>query len=538
MTWKLLAARFENDDDSAAPLEQFRDVQVLGIYWGLPSFGLDRFEITVPANSRYDAYNRYDSHLGQRMALFSNDCRRPIAGNITEARIVPGNRVRYVVQGPGYRMGARKILRSYAAATSLKNVVENIVYRYMPFANNTNYDNIYTNSVTVGGWGVKRPEGSTPAEAIEEILSFSDASYRIRDFFLADEPFSGVNLQKFTAWYQPRVTTATPAWIVRLSDLAGDSESAARSLRALTTSVRIYHGLITGTITGISGNTITDSSATFISNNVKSGDIIENKTKGGDATIVSVDSETQITIGGWRAKHAGRTTNDAGGGTALIDQNTNFSNVGAQVGDIIKNDSDRSQGTVTGIATTYQTNDTLQISGGMTGPGGTNNGADERYSLYGSPATSDAYAIRTAAANVVEANVTTIDYWEWEYAEEQSGMDATQAEQYANSLLVYEPQQVEPIVITAPFIRDTTGARWPLWEVIAQMGERRTILISDLFPSAATLGATADRRSVFYITSLEYNGDNRSLRVGLDRPDRRLDARLAREKILGGAGLF
>ena len=116
-------------------------------------------------------------------------------------------------------------------------------------------------------------------------------------------------------------------------------------------------------------------------------------------------------------------------------------------------------------------------------------------------------------------------------------MDATQAAQYANSLLVEEPQQVQAFVISAPTIRDATGSRWwPLLEVIARGGGY--IQISDLYPEASLITGGTNRRTTFFITSLEYNDSNKTLRVGVDNPDRRLDARLAREKIIGSAGLF
>lgn len=531
---RLLAARYENDDESAEVLEMLHDAMIHGISWSYDAFGIDRIEVSIPCKNRLEAYERYSTHLGQRLAVFGSDLARPMSGNIVEVRLEEGNRVRYVARGPGYRMNSRRILRTYPATTSLKNVVENIVYRYMPYANNFNYDHIYTNSVTVGGWAVTKPEGSTPADAMREILSFSDASYRLRDFWLVDEPFNGTALQKFIAWYQPRVTTETASWTVNASDLQGGVQIA-RSLDGIATSVKIYYGLVTGTITALGTNTVTDSAATFISNNVKSGDIIENKTVGGDATILSVNSETQVTIGGWRPKYSGRFT--AYGGTdSGIDSNVNFTTIGAQVGDVLKNDTDSSQGDVTGISTTYSTDDTLDIAASMSG--GKANSANERYSLYGSPTVGDEYSIRTAADyNYVEASVTTIDYWEWEYAENQPAMDATQALQYANSLLVDEPQQVEPFTITAPFVRDANGALWPVWEIIAQMGARRSIKIADIFPSVASLAGTVDKLSTFYITSLEYNGDNHSLRVGIDRPDRRLDYRLLRAKILNSAGV-
>lgn len=211
--------------------------------------------------------------------------------------------------------------------------------------------------------------------------------------------------------------------------------------------------------------------------------------------------------------------------------------MGAQIGDIIKNDTDKSTGVVSGISTTYTTNDTLDIVLGMSGGGGTDNSANERYFLYGSPTVGDDYAIRTAADyNAVEANTTTITNWFAEIAVNEPSMDATQAEQYANALLISEPQQVEPFTVGAPRIRNANGSLWPTWEPIAQAG--RSIKIADLYPSAATLDGTADRRTVFYVTSLEYSDSDISLRVTVDAYDRRLDARLRRERIIGSAGLF
>jgi hypothetical protein len=116
-------------------------------------------------------------------------------------------------------------------------------------------------------------------------------------------------------------------------------------------------------------------------------------------------------------------------------------------------------------------------------------------------------------------------------------MDATQALQYANSLLVDEPQQVQAFVISSPTIQDATGAKWwPLLEVIARGGGY--IQIADLYPEASLITGGINRRTTFFITSLEYNDNNKTLRVGVDNPDRRLDATLARNKILTSAGIF
>ena len=528
----LNVTRYENNDAGAAPLGQFDGVEGLGVRWSLDAFGLERAEFVTRTHGQVDAYQHYTDHLGQRVAISSPTNTLPVSGWITEVELMPGNRVRYVISGPGMRMEDRLITRQYTSTTQINNVVENIVYRYMPFADKDDLSNIYTNSIQVGGWSVRQPEGSTPADAIRDILRFSDASYRIRDFWLVDQPFSGTNLRQFVAHYYPRTTTATADWIISRNDLTG--LQFARSLERMVTSVRVYYGNVTGTITGLGTNTLTDSGATFITDGVVPGDMLVNTTRGGSVSIISVDSQTQLTISDVRSKHIGRST--SGSTTTLVDTTVNFTELKVAVNDILKNNTDSSTGTITGIATTTNTDDTLQIAGAMSG--GKANGVNERYEVVGTFATGNTYAIETTArVNYVEAAVTDEPYWTRELAVFEPTMDATQAAQYANSLLVEEPQQVQAFVISAPTIRDATGSRWwPLLEVIARGGGY--IQISDLYPEASLITGGTNRRTTFFITSLEYNDANKTLRVGVDNPDRRLDARLAREKIIGSAGLF
>lgn len=52
----------------------------------------------------------------------------------------------------------------------------------------------------------------------------------------------------------------------------------------------------TGTNTTNTASKLIDSSATFITNNIKTGDIVHNDTDETSATVVSVDSQTQLTL--------------------------------------------------------------------------------------------------------------------------------------------------------------------------------------------------------------------------------------------------
>lgn len=52
----------------------------------------------------------------------------------------------------------------------------------------------------------------------------------------------------------------------------------------------------TGTSTTVTASKLIDSTATFITFNIKPGDVVHNDTDGTAATVVSVDSETQLTL--------------------------------------------------------------------------------------------------------------------------------------------------------------------------------------------------------------------------------------------------
>lgn len=58
-----------------------------------------------------------------------------------------------------------------------------------------------------------------------------------------------------------------------------------------------YPNLVgTGTSTTVTTLKLIDSAAKFITNNIKTGDVVHNDTLGTAATVVSVDSETQLTL--------------------------------------------------------------------------------------------------------------------------------------------------------------------------------------------------------------------------------------------------
>lgn len=121
-------------------------------------------------------------------------------------------------------------------------------------------------------------------------------------------------------------------------------------------------------------------------------------------------------------------------------------------------------------------------------------------------------------------------YWTQESNKYEAGMNSTQATQYAAILEDGNPRALDAFTITAPTIRDGSGSRWPLWEVIAQGGGY--IRIEDAYPAAVLLTESINSLTTFFITALDYDYTNNQLRVAVDNLDTRLDARLRRAGIL------
>jgi hypothetical protein len=205
----------------------------------------------------------------------------------------------------------------------------------------------------------------------------------------------------------------------------------------------------------------------------------------------------------------------ANNSSTLIDSTRNFGFAGVLPGDRVSNLTDGSRSIASSVS---QTSPTTLILRPITG--GTDNDFD----------TSDAYSIELQEPQYAQSDSVTPIYWTRECAENQSKMTFTQAGQYADILKNTEPRQVQSFTVGAPWIRDGSGARWPLWEVIAQGGGY--IRVADLYPAAALFSTSADKLTTFRITGLDYDYANNQLSVTVQDPSLRLDARLRRAGIL------
>lgn len=520
---KLLAGRFSVSDTESELLEQFSNVSDVGLDWSTSDFGLTRIEVTIKAKNEYDAFDRYQNHQGQRLAVYTSDLYFCVSGKIYAIELLPGDLVKYTAYGALWDMERAYITKSFASTDTIGDTVEYIAGK-IPVVS-SNYDNIEANTTTLDGWNPDTPTGSYPSDALKDLINMGDSSYRVYDVRLIDQPLKATTLRQYDLHYTYRDTAASADWVVKRKDI---KLNMSRNIESFANIVRVWYGLIEGTSTSVTSTTMTDTSATFISDGVSPGDQITNATQGGYTRVVSVDSETQITHEGWRSKYTGIAT----GGTLLTldDTEADFINDGVVIGDTLTNIVDnqplatRGIGTITAVAAT-----SLTLAGGMSG--GSQNDAGERYQITGAMTAGDDYSIRTdAQTKFREHQIDKGNLWDKEIAIFERNMNETQAAQYAQVLATVSAEQVQSFVFSAPYIEDGNGAKHHPVDVILSGGGY--MQISDLYPTAAQFSDALNSLTTFFITALSYDNKTNKLTVDVDTPARRLDSRLVRAGIL------
>lgn len=222
----------------------------------------------------------------------------------------------------------------------------------------------------------------------------------------------------------------------------------------------------------------------------------------------------------WFGTYTGTAT--SGSATVLNDTGASFAAGNIAVGDEVRNITDGS------VARIRQINSNTQLTL-TTLTGGSAN-------VF---ASSDVYGIESktifASQSDQHASFTHLNR---RIAEHVPQLNSTQGTQYATALLNFygKPVQSAAFTVSAPYIRDANGAKRPLWAPIFEGGG--LIQITDLYPAAAvSLNQATNNLDTFFITALDYDYTSNQLRVGVNVPDSRLDARLAAQGILGSAGI-
>ena len=208
-----------------------------------------------------------------------------------------------------------------------------------------------------------------------------------------------------------------------------------------------------------------------------------------------------------------------GSATVLNDTGAAFLDGSFTVGDTINNITDESTGRIRDIVNGTQINSST-LSGGSANTFATS----DKYSIERKAVWNFQAAQRAISLSSSFPILRTI-------SEHHTDMSSTQATNRALAMREQfsYPVQAASFSIGAAKIRDSAGGLHPLWRVIENGGG--VIEISDLFPNT---GTGTDNLTRFFITSLDYDGTSKQLRVSVDVPDRRLDVALAEAGIIRG----
>jgi hypothetical protein len=293
---ELFAARYNDVDYSGtSPVESFQDVADVGMRWSIAG-GLQRLEVTVRARSDFDAWDRYTNHLGHRIAVYDQYVDRYIAGTVYE--VVPNDRlVTYVCGGPWKRTADDYYeLGDFPGSGDTDAIIKDILTDSVAIVD-SDQSNIDASSVAIGAWTpLNNQRQSKPAKkAIEELVPMGDSSNNAMDFYLVDQAFNGVKLQKPLAYFKSRSTTASPDWQFERADLSARGLSLSRSIWELRRNIWIGAGRISGTDDGAGSRAnLEDSTASFTNGDVSVGDRVVNITQGKSFTIDTITSGTVL----------------------------------------------------------------------------------------------------------------------------------------------------------------------------------------------------------------------------------------------------
>jgi len=241
-----------------------------------------------------------------------------------------------------------------------------------------------------------------------------------------------------------------------------------------------------------------------------------------DLSSLSLDrdmSEFRSHVVLWYGTYA--MTAASGGGTSTLNvTGATFLDGRFSVGDEVRNLTDGSTARIREIASSTQ----LLTSN-------LNGGADNLFSNGDSISIQCKRLYNQSSAG----SYSTFTHLNRRIAEHRPELNATQADQYSTATHNFYgvPVQSAAFTVSAPYIRDANGAKRPLWSPVFAGGG--LIQITDLYPAAAVSLSQdgTNNLDTFTITSMDYDYTSNQLRVGVNVPDSRLDAKLRMAGILG-----
>jgi hypothetical protein len=193
----------------------------LGVRWALPG-GLQRLEFTIRAKSRFEARQRYNDHLGDRIALFDGMMDTPICDGWVYEIIPDGVHVHYIAAGSWKRHEGKVKFTDPSSTTDNTNVFlgELLTGLFADFVQTaTTY--LEDTGTDVGNYTISTE--STPpngAKIVNDLIAMGNSNNEIVDYWLVPSAISGIYPNKPYAYFKGRDSTDTISWQCRERDLS------------------------------------------------------------------------------------------------------------------------------------------------------------------------------------------------------------------------------------------------------------------------------------------------------------------------------
>lgn len=225
--------------DPGVPVRWVSNFANLGVRCSLPGW-LQRLEWTERKASSYQAFAALTDDLGRRVALIDSMMNVIVDGWIYEAE-KDGLQVNYVASGAWRRHEDQLDTTTYTATDSIDTVVQTILTDHVPAVSSDQTQVVGSGTAVNLGFETRPVTGSTPAELIEELITHSDSSFNIYDYWIQSIiRLTGSSLELPRAFLKTRGVGSTVEYELHRSDLRDDPRTS-RALWDLATRTTVYY---------------------------------------------------------------------------------------------------------------------------------------------------------------------------------------------------------------------------------------------------------------------------------------------------------
>lgn len=231
---------FENENN--ADMVRFVEMPAtVGVRCSLPGW-LQRAEWAEVKQNYYASYHAYQTELGRRVAFMDKQLNVICDGWLYEA-IPDGRHVIFVAGGAWKHHSDRLVTDTFTATDTIDTVITNVLSSYVSHIDSST-TRITGSSTAIGNlYAVAENAGSTVADIISNLMSFSDSSNNIYDYWLQSQPLVA-NKLVYPIPYLTARNNSTADYVFSESDLRHRPQQS-RHIWQLATRTLSYYRLST-----------------------------------------------------------------------------------------------------------------------------------------------------------------------------------------------------------------------------------------------------------------------------------------------------